>query len=231
MGKHKLPIKNAVTKKPKKRHDINGDEIKLTEDKRCSHQMHGVRQWKAPKDMPDKIVKAMLLGKMCGGKLNGGAGYCTSKHVVISEKRPPPYRCPSHGGTSTTAKGQKPGMTHGLYTDGMFEDEKELWATLDITGLDDEIKMAKLRLRRALKADKMRNFNHKQAVMMDEIAETYYKGYARNIGEITRQLLALLSQRSSLQETALALKTGGQAKVIIYLPDNGRVTIKPEAQE
>lgn len=60
-------------------------------------------------------------------------------------------RCKHHGGASPGApKGNKNAFRHGLYSDALLPDEQELWGELDkyLDSLDEEIKYAKIRLRR-----------------------------------------------------------------------------------
>lgn len=49
-------------------------------------------------------------------------------------------------------KGNKNATTHGIYAVGMRDDEKEIWHEIPLGTLDDEIKLARLQLRRAFEA-------------------------------------------------------------------------------
>lgn len=61
--------------------------------------------------------------------------------------------CYHHGGKSKGAKkGNKHALTHGIYSDGLFEHEKESWDQITVGSVDDEIKIAKIQLARAMKA-------------------------------------------------------------------------------
>jgi hypothetical protein len=58
-----------------------------------------------------------------------------------------------HGGASTgPPPGSKNALTHGIYSDGLFDDEKELWHSIEVDSLDDEIRLLKIQLARANKA-------------------------------------------------------------------------------
>lgn len=61
-------------------------------------------------------------------------------------------RCNLHGGK--TPKGQRNALKHGIYAVGIREDEKELWEDIPIGTLDDELRLARLQLRRALEAQR-----------------------------------------------------------------------------
>jgi hypothetical protein len=78
-------------------------------------------------------------GQICGAKTRRGTP-CTNAPM-------PNGRCRMHGGK--TPKGVP--KSHGLYTDGLFEDEKELWDSIAVDDLTDEIKIVKVQLARALK--------------------------------------------------------------------------------
>ena len=217
----------------KKRIDYNGKPILLSDDERMGVSVHGVKRWTAPPDMSDAMVKRVLKGKCCGGKLRGG-GYCKSKLVVYADHRPPPYRCLEHGGSpSGGKKGKQVNLSHGIYTECMLEEEKELYDQLNIDSVDEEIKLTKLRLRRALKADKLRDSSYMITTEEDLIKKngkwevvgkkiSTDDGYARVIHGITNQLVKLTSLRMDLIEAGRELITGAVSKIVIYLPDNKR---------
>lgn len=60
-------------------------------------------------------------------------------------------RCKLHGGTNPGApKGNQNARKHGIYSDTLTADEQGLWDEISIGSLDDDIRIAKLQLRRAL---------------------------------------------------------------------------------
>lgn len=62
-------------------------------------------------------------------------------------------RSRKHGGISTGApKGNQNARKHGIYSDKLPADEQGMWDEIDVGTLDDDIKIAKLQLRRALLA-------------------------------------------------------------------------------
>ena len=60
-------------------------------------------------------------------------------------------RCRIHGGKTAT-KGNKYAVKHNIYSQFMTQDENVLSESLDLTSLDDELKLTKIQLMRALKA-------------------------------------------------------------------------------
>ena len=217
----------------KRKVDCNGKLILLSDKERSGLAMKGVRKWKAPLAMPDTMVKKVLAGKVCGAILTNGK-FCISKAVVSRAPKPPPFRCPGHGGEG---RGQKKGaqcnLSHGIYTDCLLDTELDLWDQLDVTAVDEEIKLTKLRLRRALKADKEKNPTY-----MDIVEEIYESvdgemvlqkqikrndnGYSVEINKIINQLVRLCAQRCNMLDIAGEVDRGGQPRVVIYLPKNGR---------
>ena len=62
-------------------------------------------------------------------------------------------RCKLHGGTNPGApKGNQNARKHGIYSDTLTVDEQGLWDDINVGSLDDDIRIAKLQLRRALMA-------------------------------------------------------------------------------
>ncbi|MBA5956252.1 hypothetical protein GIB64_02315 [Pseudomonas lactis] len=83
----------------------------------------------------------------CGAKKRSNGEPC-KRHAV-----PGSSRCKLHGGAATKAnKGNQHARKHGIYSDTLTVDEQGLWDDIGIGTLDDDIKIAKLQLRRALLA-------------------------------------------------------------------------------
>lgn len=60
-------------------------------------------------------------------------------------------RCKLHGGVNPGApKGNQNARKHGIYSDTLTADEESLWELIDVSSLDDQIRIAELQLRRAL---------------------------------------------------------------------------------
>jgi len=66
----------------------------------------------------------------------------------------PNGRCRLHGGKSYQIKGNKHAMKHGIYADGLTDEEKEIQDKIQVDDLEDEIRLCKLRIRRAMVARK-----------------------------------------------------------------------------
>lgn len=75
----------------------------------------------------------------------------------------PNGRCRMHGGASTGARTEAgkariraavvaANTTHGIYASALRADERELWSAISVGSLDDEIRLARLQLTRALRA-------------------------------------------------------------------------------
>lgn len=84
------------------------------------------------------------MAERCGAKTRSGGG-CRTYAM-------PNGRCRLHGGLST---GPGPGNTnalkHGFYSNAITADEKELYERAPIGGLDDEIKLMRVKLHRLVK--------------------------------------------------------------------------------
>lgn len=69
-------------------------------------------------------------------------------------KKPPmkgKSRCRNHGGKTPT--GTKGNRTHGLYSVALSEEERELWDEMKLGTVDDEIRLCRIQLRRAMNLD------------------------------------------------------------------------------
>ena len=60
-----------------------------------------------------------------------------------------------HGGTNKgPPKGSNNATTHGIYTQGIKDSEKDLWTQVQVDSVDDEIKLMSIQLARAAKCQK-----------------------------------------------------------------------------
>lgn len=224
--------------KETERFDCTGRPLRFTLEQRTRKARQDCPAWVAPDDMPDHVVLDVINGVVCGALNPKGKGddkYCRSIPASVDRKRPAPWRCRKHGGVPS--KNIRPRNAHnlkyGLYGDALFEEEKELWLKTTAETVDEEIVMAKLRLRRALVAEKDAKFavehyeeetgelaDHQgEAVLMKR--KTRFANMTRLVDQITNQLArlyALRTQRSSaiIEATAEGVK--------VYLPDNRRDT-------
>ncbi len=63
----------------------------------------------------------------------------------------PNGRCANHGGKSTgPPPGSRNALKHGLYSKALTAHERRLMATMDVGSIDDEIRLAKVKLYRAV---------------------------------------------------------------------------------
>jgi hypothetical protein len=60
-------------------------------------------------------------------------------------------RCRLHGGKTPT--GTKGNRTHGLYSAALSEEEREIWDDIQLGNVDDELKLCRIQLRRAMNLD------------------------------------------------------------------------------
>ena len=66
----------------------------------------------------------------------------------------PNGRCRMHGGKSPgAARANQNAKTHGIYSRVLTEEEKELWEQVELGKVDDELRICKLRLMRAIRAE------------------------------------------------------------------------------
>src|SRR5690606_1578963 len=79
----------------------------------------------------------------CGAKTRSGHP-CQAKAM-------PNGRCRMHGGNATkTHKGNQNARNHGIYSAYLTEEEREVWHTLELGAVDEELRLTRIRLRRAL---------------------------------------------------------------------------------
>ncbi len=105
----------------------------------------------------------------CGAKTRAGTP-CKNRAM-------PNGRCLRHGGKSTgPPEGNKNAATHGLYSSALLEGEAELYDQITLGTVDEELKMARIQLRRALNAqaqfERQREQGEKEAGLEYESIET-----------------------------------------------------------
>lgn len=177
----------------------------------------------------------------CGAK--NRAGQPCEKWAIRGKKR-----CANHGGKSTGApKGTRNNLKHGIYSSGLMPGEEQLWGLIPVGSLDDEIKLAKLQLRRAQLAQ--RKIEESRAALPEgelegaaapvgmELAEIKDEPVRENSGGRTirherpdyrSEIYRLLGRVADLEsKRALMLKgdatddEGGQIKIVGGLPEDG----------
>ena len=65
-----------------------------------------------------------------------------------------PHRCKFHGGCTGAKPGNTNALAHGIYSDALMEGESEIYDAIPVGDFTHEIRITKLRLRRALKAER-----------------------------------------------------------------------------
>lgn len=79
---------------------------------------------------------------ICGARTRSG-GIC-QKHALKDSTR-----CRLHGGASSKAnKGNAHAVKHGFYSDALLPEEKLLYERAEVGNLDDEIRLARVKLHR-----------------------------------------------------------------------------------
>lgn len=74
-----------------------------------------------------------------------------------------------HGGTNPgPGKGNQNARTHGIYAKYLSDEEKRLWGQLELGRVDDELRLCRLRLMRALAAEE----RSKGEPELDSVTET-----------------------------------------------------------
>ncbi|WP_325205668.1 HGGxSTG domain-containing protein [Ralstonia sp. TCR112] len=82
------------------------------------------------------------MASTCGAKTRSGA---PCKRAPMEGKT----RCKLHGGASTGApKGNANAVKHGFYSDALTSDERVLYERAEVGSLDDEIRLARVKLHR-----------------------------------------------------------------------------------
>jgi hypothetical protein len=125
-------------------------------------------------------------------------------------------RCRLHGGASSgggAPKGSQNALKHGIYGSILTDEEKGQWDGLTLGSVDDELRLCKLRLARALKAEQeigdkpeldeviVRTRQRKNGE--DGQATSGEKHYARR--DHSAVIDRLMSRIESLEKTRLAL--------------------------
>ena len=111
--------------------------------------------WTPPEDMPPEQVAACLAGKMCGARIKNPTThrYCR-QGPAPGQTGGTPHRCRRHGGYGGPPPGTRNALKHGIYSDILMPGEEELYEELSVGDIDHVIKITKLRLFRAFKAER-----------------------------------------------------------------------------
>lgn len=238
MAKSRHKSRRSARRRAKhaERVDCCGRPIQFTAEQRTRKARRNCPAWVAPDDMPDHVVLDVMNGVVCGALVRGGKGddkFCRTPPANEDRTKAAPYRCRKHGGIPSlkARRGNTNAQKYGLYTDALFDDEKELWAKTTADSVDEEIVMAKVRLRRALIAEKeaktaVEHIDEEVGTLGDhdgvEVVmkvKTRYSTMTKLVDQIMSQLARLYALKSSRQSAIIEATSEG---VKVYLPDNGR---------
>ncbi len=187
---------------------------------------------------------------LCGAKNRAGAP-CANRSMANG-------RCHMHGGKSEGPPlDNKNATTHGIYTIGLREDERPLWAHIELGSLDDELKLLRLQLRRAVGSQLQHELNPAEPSLLEiteisdssetktapgvilgpggkqaGLAETKTQGrqITRGRPDYRRLVLSLTQRIADLEMKRRTLAAdGGQQQVpsIFVMTLNGAPTPKP----
>lgn len=145
--------------------------------------------------------------KECGARTRAG-GNCRAPAAKNG-------RCKLHGGKSIgTPRGSQNALTHGIYSSFLTHEENEIAHSLKLGDIDDEIRLTKIRLMRALK----RESESVDALELDSkveregggpqlarLEETYkVRDYSSLIDKLTARIQSLERDRSMLVDAQLS---------------------------
>lgn len=145
----------------------------------------------------------------CGAKTRSGSS-CHNRAMTNG-------RCRMHGGTATiTHKGNQNARKHGIYSKYLTEDEKSVWEDMELGRVDDEIRLTRVRLMRALAreteygntleldSEKVEpvEVNGEQVGGMEKVTRTSkVRDYANLVDRLTARIESLERTRSELLKT------------------------------
>lgn len=140
------------------------------------------------------------MDRTCGAKSRAGSP--CKRAPSIGKKR-----CNLHGGRSTGAPSNTThAIKHGIYSSTLSKDELDQWESIQLGSVDDELKLCRLRLVRALKSEQENGEKPQLAeyVISDKTRSKTYK--AKDHPLIVDRLM---SRISSLEKTRALLISGG----------------------
>lgn len=155
------------------------------------------------------------MAHLCGAKTRSGSP-CKSKAMTNG-------RCRMHGGKSTGApKGNQNNLkAGGIYSQYFTAEEKKISAELELGSLDDELRLTKIRLMRALKAEaeqqeqieqlELDSYSESPAVIgglpddeeIIKVKQFKRRDYGAIIDRLTARIESLEMRRASLVQMSL----------------------------
>ncbi len=129
---------------------------------------------KALEDAPARIRELALDGKICGMTIGAGKGWCMAPSFPGQERfRETPWRCVAHGGQEMydgIESDAKLNSRLGLYRNTVTLQEMEEVTDLDFSGLETEILILRIRLKKLLEIEMIRERKielHGQSSVLD----------------------------------------------------------------
>jgi hypothetical protein len=146
------------------------------------------------------------MAKHCGAK-NRKGGSCKQAAMLNG-------RCRYHGGLSTgpkdTTNSSRNSLKHGIYASFLTDEEVELSQAAKLGNVEDELRLARIRLRRALGAEQLANGQPE----LDEVIERDIdskigarREEKHKVREYTAIIDRLMARVESLEKTRLILRT------------------------
>lgn len=155
-----------------------------------------------------KITPCDGVQMICGAKTRSG-GRCKSPRVSGRK------RCRMHGGTSEgPRKGSRHALKHGIYSDVLMPEDEQLMNVLELGSLDHELKIARIRLRRALREQTERETENTAAQFeLDEVTVKTSAGVThtevkRTRRDYSREIRSLIRLVAELEVKRLHLFAG-----------------------
>ena len=131
----------------------------------------------------------------------------------------PNGRCRMHGGKSPGAKkGNQYGRKHGIYSDVLSPEDQALYDDIQVGSLDDEIKLCRIQLRRAIIAQEQAKLLEAQdGLELDSFTQSAGMGpkgpvklaEKKWVRKDYSEVISRLSGRIGKLETQRSLLTGG----------------------
>ena len=169
---------------------------------------------------------------LCGAKNRSGEP--CKKHALIGSKR-----CKLHGGKSTgnpKAKGNVSAVKHGIYSAFLTDEENVIADSLMLGSIDDELRLTRIRLMRALKREEEfgnslevdSSTERDIAASVGAKSETSYKvrDYSGLIDRLTARIQSLEKTRLELLTVSDELKVLEQITKIEIEVVGGNVKTK-----
>jgi len=112
------------------------------------------KKWVPPPGMSKEQAELVRAGKQCGQALRQSPGkFCRKAPAHNANANQFPKRCKLHGATSGPPKGNTNAVGFGIYSNFILPEEEEYAKQIEADSVEYEIKIVKLRLRRAIRAE------------------------------------------------------------------------------